>query len=65
MTEETSKFFCSYRLLRSPFDPECRFLISTPETTEARISLVTRLHEQHRRRIAIEDIEAVGRPDAA
>ncbi len=24
-----------------------------------------RLHEQHRRRITIEDIEAVGRPDAA
>ena len=29
------------------------------------ISLVTRLHEQHRRRITIADVEAVGRPDGA
>jgi tetratricopeptide (TPR) repeat protein len=29
------------------------------------VSLVTRLHEQHRRRITIADVEAVGRPDGA
>jgi tetratricopeptide (TPR) repeat protein len=29
------------------------------------ISLVTRLHEQHRRKITIADVEAVGRPEAA
>lgn len=29
------------------------------------ISLVTRLHEQHRRRITIADVEAVARPDGA
>ena len=29
------------------------------------ISLVTRLHEQHRRRITIADVEAVGRPNGA
>jgi organic radical activating enzyme len=29
------------------------------------ISLVSRLHEQHRRRITMADVEAVGRPDGA
>ena len=29
------------------------------------ISLVTRLHEQHRRKITIADVEAVARPDGA
>jgi hypothetical protein len=29
------------------------------------ISLVTRLHEQHRRKITVADVEAVDRPEAA